>query len=308
MSPGELSWVQLYALGFATVPSCALLALSRASLFAAIAIGLLTGALHQVVWLGVPGELWAHVIFGLMLCFAAQYSLNGDGGPLAIVYWHGGAVTLASLALIAGEIRATRINSLHSFVHLVLELMMMSYGAFATISGALRARGWTVTAARVSTLRTLHDPMVLCAIGFILTRHLHDTAPLAVHFHEVQGAGLIALGAANFACSLAHARLPRDDAAATLLRLLCATLWLLNGLWLYHMAFFLYLLPGRRGLHHLLWPSADVDESIVVYLAIDSWLAVLIVCAWYWRLVHGRPPLPTQGLASEAESVPLTAA
>ena len=97
-----------------------------------------------------------------------------------------------------------------------------------------------------------------------------------------------------------------------------STLWLLNGLWLYHMAYFMYVLPGRRGLHHLLWPTEDAEEAIAVYLAIDGWLAVIIVALWQWRLretplveASGDPPTRVapngeQALGHEAERVPLT--
>ena len=167
--------------------------------------------------------------------------------------------------------------------------MLLSTGVVATIDGVLRAASGSAAAnaQRVATLRAVrvvHDPLALCGIGLILTQHRHDPQPIAVRFHQVQGLGIISLGCAGFVCASVHARMPRADGAATAIRMLTATLWLLNGAWLYHMACFLYLLPHRRGLHHLLWPTANADEAVCVYLAVDGWLAVIAMSIWYCRL------------------------
>ena len=55
------------------------------------------------------------------------------------------------------------------------------------------------------------------------------------------------------------------------------------------MACFIYIWPGRKGLHVYLWPTADPDESVVIYLAANSWLATLIIAAWY--CAYGTAPL-----------------
>lgn len=274
-----------YTLVFAGAVSIAFLAASRGRTIALVSVVMAAGAVHQIVVLQcATREFWAHVGLGLVVCGGTQYALRGDGGPIAISWLHGVILALISFILIAFEVSETGIRTLHSMAHIVVELIMFSIGVFAMIDGGLRTADAVDAVRLVTTLRTLHDPLALSGIGLVLRHHLHDRQPLAVRFHEVQGTGTITLGGATFLCALAHARLPRTDRAATALRLLVATLWLLNGLWLYHMAYFLYLLPGRHGLQHLLWPTADIDEAVYAYLAIDMWLAVIIVCVWQWRL------------------------
>ena len=62
--------------------------------------------------------------------------------------------------------------------------------------------------------------------------------------------------------------------------------WLLSGTWLLQMAAFLYLLPARTGLHHIIWHSApNTDEAVATYLAIH-----LVLCAFI--LVAKGPSAP----------------
>jgi len=102
----------------------------------------------------------------------------------------------------------------------------------------------------------------------------------------------LALGLAMLASTILEWCARGDTAVVA--RLLHASLWLWNGLWLVLMAVMLYLWEGRRGLHHLWWPSTEANEANSVYLALCVWMTVVIVggqhlvaVAW-GRRVTGR--------------------
>jgi len=299
---------------FALLLSAIIATTQRFSVTAIATATFLIGGLYQIRINGVPTEFWAHILFGLVLASATGYVLRGDGGPLAIRHYHGVILVVVAISILVGEVHATHIGSVHSFAHVVIVTLMLSIGLAAAVAGS------RPPSKKIATIRALHDSVALAGIGLTLMRHLHDTAPLSVRVHQVQGIGLILLGASTLVSSLVHARLPRDDAAATLVRLCCAMLWCLNALWLcvpyrrsnagrshailahstsrvgsisrprsFHMACFIYIWPGRKGLHVYLWPTADPDESVVIYLAANSWLATLIIAAWY--CAYGTAPL-----------------
>ena len=246
-----------------------------------------TGAAVHQLSLGLPGEFWAHALIGIMLAGCASPALSGDGGPVAVSKWQGGLGAAAFALLLFGEFchhgpsSCSPVKSVHMLAHVAIEAAAGSFALLAMLAAIATERRWTRAAARLSTMRRLHDPIALAVLGHILTQHQHDPQPIAVLFHITQGRSMLALGLCSVVCSVAHdAGVP--VAAGTTLRLLTATLWLLNGLWLVHMAAFMYLLPGRCGLHQLLWPSANADEAATVYLATDAWLSAVAVCVAYW--------------------------
>ena len=67
------------------------------------------------------------------------------------------------------------------------------------------------------------------------------------------------------------------------MRALHAWTWLFAGVWTVHMAGFMYIFNGKRGMHHLIFPDFDDDEHMHAhevggwYLAIDTWLSAAVL-------------------------------
>uniref|UniRef100_A0A7S4B5M5 Uncharacterized protein n=1 Tax=Chrysotila carterae TaxID=13221 RepID=A0A7S4B5M5_CHRCT len=63
------------------------------------------------------------------------------------------------------------------------------------------------------------------------------------------------------------------------------TCWLLNAVWLIHMGAFLYLMPGRHGLHSVVWhDTPDVHETVNTYLAVDVWVCTVCTVCMHMQL------------------------
>jgi hypothetical protein len=97
----------------------------------------------------------------------------------------------------------------------------------------------------------------------------------------VFGAQLGAIALMMLASSAVHAAQPRESPLCTLVRGVHAWTWLFTGVWGIHMAAFMYVFNGKRGVHHL-WLGEDTDSMHAVevggwYLAIDAWLSAAVL-------------------------------
>ena len=80
--------------------------------------------------------------------------------------------------------------------------------------------------------------------------------------------------------SAVHAAHPRDAPLCSLVRGLHAWTWLFAGVWAVHMAGFMYIFNGKRGVHHLLFEDEEhmhAEEVGGWYLAIDAWLSAAVL-------------------------------
>jgi hypothetical protein len=271
-----------------------------------------TGVLYSIIRLGVPLEYWAHVMFGVV-CLAAGAIVERTGQPVRVHLVQGGLVACIFVSLIAGEYLSVGFGRLHYVAHALLELdcLLLTLSAVseslvaAAPSTASRTvdEGVALKAAllRVRTARCVVDPCGLASIGVIFLRHQHDPGALAIAFHHVQ-AGLLlllALAVASVAAAAAQpvARRSLDGGAAgPALRALHALCWFVNGAWLILMAVLMYLWPGRRGLHHLVYPAEDPGEATSVYFALTLLVSALAVA--FLTLRERRAELASQ-LAAE---------
>ena len=244
----------------------------------------------QVLYLGLAGEYWAHVAPGAVLGRAAMQALRGDGGPLQVIWWQGALGGGGFLLLTFSEMYTTHLTRLGHLSHIMIYLASGSIAAGAALDSKLDGGGarrrtatldisladaaplrW-ITAARVH-----HDSACLLGIGLVLAAHRHDPQEIAVHFHSTQAMLMMCLAVAQLGGWLLLQAFPRP-AVLTSVRLLQCGAWMLNSVWLLLMAALLYLLPGRRGLHHLMWREMpDAAEANATYLALALWLTVVLV-------------------------------
>ena len=98
----------------------------------------------QAFVLGLPGEYWAHVFIGAVLCMAVPHALkpeSGQGVNLGRSWWFGVVAAGLFAILIASEIVQTRIRTLHSFAHVVIETGALSLSCSAAIASTALERG-----------------------------------------------------------------------------------------------------------------------------------------------------------------------
>jgi len=256
------------------------------------------GVLHTIQ-LGVPLEYWAHVLFGVV-CLAAGAVVEGTGQPVRAHPVQGGLVACIFVSLIAGEYLSVGFGRLHYVSHALLELdcllLTLSAVSESLVAAALSTARRTVddgaalkaALLRVRTARCVVDPCGLAAIGVIFLRHQHDPSALAIAFHHVQ-AGLLILLSLAVASVAAAAAQPVGTAAGPALRVLHAVCWIVNGVWLILMAVLMYLWPGRRGLHHLVYSNEDPGEATSVYFALTLLISALAVACLTLRERRAEP-------------------
>lgn len=251
---------------------------------------------HQhTVGINVP-DMWPHLLNGIVLVRMGLSAFNGDGGPFLIKWTSGALATTAFLAIIVGTCLNVGLEAFKQKMH----VLIYSLGALLCISGTcdgvLRARlASDETLARMRSARSLHDPTVAMCIGFVLYQHVHDTQPIAEHFHRLFAEMIVTAGAVQAMTIFVHSLLPQSSEGAAYCRGIYSGAWLLCGFWMIHMALFLYCIsePGepwvKRGAHHLLFPGAEandlasVQEKAFSYLAIDLWLVGLTLGGLAWR-------------------------
>lgn len=270
------------------------------------------------MWLGTPLEYWAHVLFGVV-CVAAGAIVERTGQPVRVHPLQGGLAACIFVSLLVGEYLSVGFGRLHYVAHALLELdcllltlsavsesLVARLAAASTRSRTADARATLQAAAllRVRSARCVIDPCGLAAIGVIFLRHQHDKSPLAIAFHQVQ-AGLllvlalaVALVAAAAAQPVAPHSLVVSAAAGPALRALHTLCWFVNGAWLLLMAALMYLWPGRRGLHHLIYSNEDPGEATSVYLALTLLASALAVACLTLR-EPGRRAEPAAQSAAE---------
>uniref|UniRef100_A0A7S3T119 Uncharacterized protein n=1 Tax=Emiliania huxleyi TaxID=2903 RepID=A0A7S3T119_EMIHU len=241
---------------------------------------LLASIVHQVSRLHVDTSYWGHIAAGVGLCRASHYILHGDGGALVIRVQHASLGLIATLAMFSYVVFRLPLHTFYNKVHATIwALASLLFASMA--AHPITARACNGALPRVAAARQLHDPAVLAALGTLLYTHLHDMQPIGMLFHQVFGVQLGAISVMMLASSAVHAALPRESPLCTLVRGLHAFWWLFAGVWAVHMAAFMYVFKGKRGVHHL-WLGEDTDamhahEVGGWYLAVDAWLSAAVL-------------------------------
>jgi len=236
------------------------------------------GIIH-CLWLGVPLEFWAHVLFGV-LCVAAGAIAARTGRSVCVELWQGSAAVLVFTALIIGEYLSVGFGRLHYVAHGLLELSCLLFTLSASAERLVYACSVVYAPAAVLCVhqaRIVMDPCCLACIGIILMAHRHDPAPIAVMFHHVQSALLLVLALGVGATAATFAKPAAACSVSPALRALHTLCWVVNGLWLLAMAMLMYLSPGRRGLHHAFYPTADAAEAVAIYFALTLLCSAVVV-------------------------------
>jgi hypothetical protein len=198
------------------------------------------------------------------------------GTPVAISPWQGFAAALMFGLLILGEYVNVGFDSIHYIAHGLLELCCLLLSLSAAMPAALdRLAADPELRSRVRASRIILDSVGIFSIGIILSHHIHDLQPLAVIFHLVQAYMVMILGVVVGLVAAAAA--PAGGRAGPGLRLLHAFCWMANGTWLAAMSGLMYVWPGRRGLHHVIYGSEDPAEASSVYLTLTLCAAAMVV-------------------------------
>uniref|UniRef100_A0A7S4B6H8 Uncharacterized protein n=1 Tax=Chrysotila carterae TaxID=13221 RepID=A0A7S4B6H8_CHRCT len=283
-----LSNEAIYMLIFATLLVPPFVLSTRISVLMPMSVLLLLGAAHQVYVLKLPGEFWAHVLPGALLARAGFLVLRGRSGLFLLSWWQGLLGILFFVALVISEVYTTGLQRLGHLSHVMIFVASGSIVAGAAVHARLHRTG-SASLAPFVLARVLLDSASLFGIGIVLIAHKHDSQPLAVAFHDAQGCMLILLAAAQLGGWAVNELTWREGeapgAVATAVCMLQTTCWLLNAVWLIHMGAFLYLMPGRHGLHSVVWhDTPDVHETVNTYLAVDVWVCTVCTVCMHMQL------------------------
>ena len=227
-------------------------------------------AIVHSIWLGVPGEFWAHVLFGVV-CVTAGAVAGRTGQLVSVPAWQGGAASLIFVGLIIGEYATVGFGNLKYVAHVLIYvsclLLTLSATAEDMCERCCGLLAWRLVRIRVRLARVLIDPSCLASIGIIFMAHRHDPSDIAIMFHRVQSALLLSLALVVGSTAAASTQ-PAAAAAGPGLHTLHVFCWVLNGFWLLGMAVLLYLWRGRRGIHHTLYAGSDAGEAATLYFAL----------------------------------------
>lgn len=280
----------------------------RPILSVAASVALLLAIVHQhVTGISVP-DLWPHIAVATIL-WRSGFSVLND--PHHLVTSSNRALPLVGAGFVVLLIVGTWLNLGFGRMIEIAHLIGYLLGVALMLSAAMGSR--TTLDPRLVRFRSVHDPAAVFAIGLVFFGHRHDGQRVGVAMHVVAAELLMLAGVTQAAvCALAQAR-----AVPLLVRAFHAFVWLLNGVWWAHMGYFLYIFPGKRGLHHLLAPQSHLTamastvpgvaekaafEMTCLYLAVDAeFCALVIACASSWLELSLSRTAAEPGAPSEVE-------
>ena len=237
---------------------------------------LVIAIVFQVRELDVDTAYWGHCLISACMLRASNYVINGDGGALITKARHGVLGFAMSLALLLFVVLRLPLSTFYNQVHATIWALAALYFISLASHGIVEAR-WPAALPRLAAARALHDPAVLGALGVLLYTHLHDMSGIGMYFHQAWGVMLLGVAATGVCSAAAHAAAPRATASAAFARAVHAFAWVLTGVWGVHMAAFLYIFNGKRGIHQLLYGDLfghhHATEVGGFYLAIDIWVS-----------------------------------
>uniref|UniRef100_A0A7S0JHH3 Cytochrome b561 domain-containing protein n=1 Tax=Calcidiscus leptoporus TaxID=127549 RepID=A0A7S0JHH3_9EUKA len=288
-----------------------------------VGVLMLAGATHQCLAYQVSSGFYGHVVAGMALIGGGRETIRGDGRPIT-ARWFVGVLGCVLFAFATGSQYYHTVMGLHppKLMHLVHTCIYSMAFVLSLMIGApdfMRARPHLAAyASHLLDARVLVDPAVLFALGVLLYTHRHDPSEVGTQMHLILGLLLMALALMQMGNSMLHTLSSIPAPLCMLTRKLTAFAWVLTGLWLVHMAAFLYMFGNEargkgRGLHHLLWAdehgqvqSPLAAECAGFYLALDILMGVLLVSCMASSSA-GQKQSPTES-ADENETAALRVA
>eukprot|EP00931_Biecheleriopsis_adriatica_P042673 TRINITY_DN24333_c0_g1_i1.p1 TRINITY_DN24333_c0_g1~~TRINITY_DN24333_c0_g1_i1.p1 ORF type:complete len:525 (-),score=43.29 TRINITY_DN24333_c0_g1_i1:43-1617(-) len=209
--------------------------------------------IHQCYYLGLP-EYWAHVLPGNSCLLVAKHLLvDGDISMSPLVSVCG---CFVMICIIFGEFLANHFRGLYSKAH----IMIFTSVAFIFAGMACRMP---------DNVKLGNMVFNLIAVGIIFFAHQHNKEPIAVCYHKVMGILIVSLGISNLSVKKKGTWFYA-----------CVYMWIMNGLWLFHMALFFYAGGASHGLHmYVASDSSDPVETICIYLASVVLISAIVLYA-----------------------------
>lgn len=247
---------------------------------------------------------WGHLAVATLFCVPTVQMLHTEDGLISSQGGYALCSSLVFVFLMCFEVKQAILWGFlgSTLAHVTIYFSGIVFFASTAITSSSPLYPW----------RKIHDPLALIAMGVLIWKHVHDTRPVPVAIHTVQGHSFMALGVTTFACVLARGDGVELPHAFRMLRKLHGFVACFNLLWVIAMSYLLYLgkLDNKEsthyGLHEIIWASHasahghhGPDEAVAIYACMTAWVSLYCqICCSFLEARRAKtqylevPPLP----------------